>query len=374
MLKGWPLVMVLFAVVQASEINCNGNVAIKNSEDAKNVRENCKTIAGNLDLDIFETCNLDGLEEVRGDVVHRCPTKQQGLDYCMDASTTFTISSSTLRIINGSLDFFYYRGVEKLDFPQLNKVRQDISLYAPYNLTHVNFANLEYFGSFLLNTPSLMQLQLDKFKEFTSREVLKPDGTTSGPYVNIWNTGRLESFNEFFQNPVNPYNVYDNGASNSFVIFYPLTVQNLTFGWTRMPSMEIEAKSQLTLTLGGPETEEMEFEGTLQIGAGVTAINRHESLKNLTVQRFDLKQSAVVDLDLPFNQVTTVVVYGNPQLRQLRLPSTAQSWKNLDLNIGSSDNLLLSPVKDGSDETIWHWPTGDMSSVVIRANITADFL
>lgn len=99
--------MLLLAVVQvtASEINCNGNVTIRNGEDAKNVRENCKAIAGNLDLDIFETCNLDGLEEVQGDVVHQCLTKQKGLDYCMDASTTFTISSSTLRSINGSLRF-----------------------------------------------------------------------------------------------------------------------------------------------------------------------------------------------------------------------------------------------------------------------------
>jgi hypothetical protein len=364
----------LFFAVTASEINCDGNITIRNGEDAKNVRENCKTIAGNLDLDIFETCNLDGLEEVQGDVSHKCPTKQHGLDYCMDASTTFTISSSTLRSINGSLRFFYYRGVEKLDFPKLNKVRQEISLYAPYNLTHINFSNLEYFGGFSLNTPSLIELQLDKFKEFTSRGVLKPDGTPSGPYVNIHDTGRLESLDNFFQNPVNPYNLYNNGASNTFIDFHRLTVRNLTFGWTRMPSMAIQAKSQLTLTLGGPETEGMEFEGILEIGTGVSTINRHENLKNLTVHRFDVRQSAVIDLDLSFNQVASVIVYDNPQLRQLRLPSMAQSWKNLYLSINSNDNLLLSPIKNSSDETIWHWPTDDMSSVIIVANITANFL
>uniref|UniRef100_A0A8H7NP86 Uncharacterized protein n=1 Tax=Bionectria ochroleuca TaxID=29856 RepID=A0A8H7NP86_BIOOC len=327
MLKCWPLVMLLlFAVAQvtASEINCDGNITIRNGEDAKNVRENCKTIAGNLGLDIFETCNLDGLEEVQGDVSHKCPTKQHGLDYCMDASTTFTISSSTLRSINGSLRFFYYRGVEKLDFPKLNKVRQEISLHAPYNLTHINFSNLEYFGGFSLNTPSLIELQLDKFKEFTSRGVLKPDGTPSGPYVNIHDTGRLESLDNFFR-------------------------------------------------IHGPETEGMEFEGILEIGTGVSTINRHENLKNLTVHRFDVRQSAVIDLDLSFNQVASVIVYDNPQLRQLRLPSMAQSWKNLYLSINSNDNLLLSPIKNSSDETIWHWPTDDMSSVIIVANITANF-
>ncbi|CAG9998288.1 unnamed protein product [Clonostachys byssicola] len=357
--------LLLFAVAQvaASEINCNGNVTIQNGEDAKNVRENCKTIAGTLLLDIFETCNLDGLEEVQGDVVHDCPTKQLGLDYCMDASTTFTISSSTLRSINGSLRFYYYRGIEKLDFPKLNKV-QDISLYTPYNLTHINFSNLEYFETFYLNTPSLIELQLDKFKEFTSR-----------PYVNIENTGRLESLDKFFQNPVNPYNFYHWEASSTFVQLHLLTVRNLTFGWTLMPSLVIEAKSPLTLTLGGPETEEMEFEGTLEIGANVSAINRHENLKNLTVNSFDLSHNTLTDFDLSFlDQVASVVVYKNPQLRQLRLPSTAQSWKNLSLIIWYNDNLLLSPVKNGSEETIWHWPTGDMSSVRIRANITSDFL
>ncbi|CAH0033258.1 unnamed protein product [Clonostachys rhizophaga] len=360
--------------VTASDINCNGNVTIRNGEDAKNVRENCKTIAGNLDLDIFETCNLDGLEEVQGNVVHKCPTKQQGLDYCMDASTTFTISSSTLRSINGSLSFFHYRGVEKLDFPKLNKVRQEISLYAPYNLTHINFSNLEYFGAFSLNTPSLIELQLDKFKEFTSRGVSKSDGTPLGPYVNIHNTGRLESLDKVFQNPVNPYNTCNDGASNSFIDFHRLTVRNLTFGWTRIPSMTIEAQSQLTLTLGGPETEQMEFEGILEIGTGVSAINHHRKLKNLTVYGFNTMESAIIDLDLSFNQVASVIVYANPQLRQLRLPSMAQSWNNLYLTIQSNDNLLLSPTKNGSDETIWHWPTGDMSSVIISANITADFL
>jgi hypothetical protein len=223
------------------------------------VRENCKTIAGNLDLDIFETCNLDSLEEVQGE-------KQHGLDYCMDASTTFTISSSTLRSINGSLRFFYYRGVEKLDFPKLNKVRQEISLYAPYNLTHINFSNLEYFGGFSLNTPSLIELQLDKFKEFTSRGVLKPDGTPSGPYVNIHDTGRLESLDNFFQNPVNPYNLYNNGASNTFIDFHRFTVRNLTFGWTRMPSMAIQAKSQLTLTLVVLKLKEWSLKAFLRLG------------------------------------------------------------------------------------------------------------
>ncbi|VUC37209.1 unnamed protein product [Clonostachys rosea] len=364
MSKGWSLIVLLLAAVQvtASEINCNGNVTIRNSEDAKTVRENCKTIAGTLDLDIFETFNLDGLEEVLGDVVHRCPTKEKGLDYCMDASTTFNISSSTLKMINGSLALYYYR-VENLDFPALNKVRREISLYNTFNLTHVNLANLEYFGTFLLQTPSLIELKLDKFKEFTSLV----------PYVNIWDTGKLESFDEFFQNPVNPYNV-NNSVVNPFIDFHPLNVRSLTLGWTRMPSMNIRAKSELTLTLGGPKTEQMEFEGTLKIGPNVTAINRHDNLKNLTVERFDVQLSAVSDLDLSLNQVTTVSVYGNPQLRQLRLPSMAQSWKNLTLNIGANDNLLLSVVKDGSDEIIWHWPTGDMASVAIHGNMTSDFL
>lgn len=87
--------------------------------------------------------------------------------------------------------------------------------------------------------------------------------------------------------------------------------------------MAIEAKSQLALSLGGPETKQMEFEGTLEIGTGVSAINRHEKLKNLTVYRFNTRESAVVDLDLSFSQVGSVIVYGNPQLRQLRLPSMA---------------------------------------------------
>jgi hypothetical protein len=118
----------------------------------------------------------------------------------------------------------------------------------------------------------------------------------------------------------------------------------------------------------------MEFEGILEIGTGVSTINRHENLKNLTVHRFDVRQSAVIDLDLSFNQVASVIVYDNPQLRQLRLPSMAQSWKNLYLSINSNDNLLLSPIKNSSDETIWHWPTDDMSSMIIVANITANFL
>lgn len=218
-----PVSLFLNAVT-ASEINCNGNVIIRNGEDAKNVRENCKTIAGNLDLDIFETCNLDGLKEVQGDVLHNCPTKQQGLDYCMDASITFTISSSASRSINGSLKFFYYREVERLEFPKLNKVRQEISLHAPYNLTHINFSNLEYFGDFSLNTPSLVELSSINLGQFSSRGVSKSDGTPLGPYVNIRDTGRLESLDKVFQNPVNPYHSYNNEAWNTFVNFHRLTV------------------------------------------------------------------------------------------------------------------------------------------------------
>ncbi|CAI6091312.1 unnamed protein product [Clonostachys chloroleuca] len=56
----------------ALAIDCNGNFTITKESDAKDLRENCKIVGGDLIFggDISENINLDGVEEVRGDWKH----------------------------------------------------------------------------------------------------------------------------------------------------------------------------------------------------------------------------------------------------------------------------------------------------------------
>lgn len=315
---------------------------------------------------------MDGVEEVRGDLKHNCNTSLAP-DGCpgADLGVNFTVSSSTLRVINGSLDISWYLGLQKLQFPKLEVVEKSVTLDHPLNLTHVDLTSLEYFGDFDLAAFELEELKMERFKGFTKSEPVW------GQPIKIFHSGKLESLDAIFAKPVDPYVKSDYDPSDRIVSIGAMpNIRNLTFGWTRMPSLQLYSEQgfNVTLTLGGPSTEQMEIKGKLSLGESVVALKRHENLKNLTINEFSLQENDdMVDLELAFNQTSIVAIGQNKRLRQIRLPPEAKHWKDLDLTISLCQDLVLSSKAEGSDERVWYWPD-EMSNLSIQGNTTSDFL
>ncbi|KAG3178392.1 hypothetical protein PC129_g25495, partial [Phytophthora cactorum] len=68
-----------------AKVDCSGDVEIAGSDDAREVREACETIEGDLNLagSFTESINLDGLKFVRGSFMHdQCSWEMGPRDAC----------------------------------------------------------------------------------------------------------------------------------------------------------------------------------------------------------------------------------------------------------------------------------------------------
>lgn len=359
----------LLALVGTSWAQNCGNVTISTAADADAVRKACTTITGDLVLapNFSESINLDGIETILGDLKHSgC---EVGFKACV-IPPLFGISSSTLQTINGSLDVWYFPGLEKLLLPKLARVKGGVSLKRAHNLTTLDLTNLQYVQYVVLDLASLKTLQLDGLKGFT--------GPSNGD-IALWNVGQVDNVDGFFKNPLDPILSPTNSQeAGSTIGGYGIpNVRKLTLGWKRFTTLTVSG-NDITVTLGGPNTTAMEID-TLKLLSGVVGIQRGEQMNNLTVGKLSVySNDNITELKANFDRLTSLELLFSSQLKTIILPSAAEQWQNYSLSVSGCSSLNLSSeyTVDGSGQRTktWYWPKGDIQSVNIDANLSNDFL
>ncbi|KAK7413417.1 hypothetical protein QQX98_007719 [Neonectria punicea] len=303
-------------------------------------------VKGNLDLaySLDESINLDGLERVEGDITHEgCGLV--GFPECFTAPG-FNFTSSTLSVINGSLNFNYFDGLTKIILPKLNYVDGTVSLLNLLNITELDFTNLEYISEFFLKTEKLQTLQPEGIKGFT-RSVERSKG------IQILDAGSVESLDGFFKNPINTLEL-DNWALDNLIQLSAgriPKVRNITIGWTGVNTLDIRDKD-LTIILGRPSTKSMEIRN-LEIGTGVS-FQRADGLQNLTVRDFSLQGSDLTKVLLPFDDLASLSLFYNDVLASVELPPEAKNWRNLSIDISLCKALNLTSEYDEDGKQTWY--------------------
>ena len=343
-------------------VDCEHNVNIRSAANAKELRESCTVVTGDIiiDPDVSETINLDGLEEIWGDFRFWGCGASGGSD--CEVPDTFNVTSSTLREISKGLDFDSVLGLQSIVFPKLNTVFEFVGLDALHNVTYLDFTNLEKVGGFRLDTANLETLRLNGLKGFSPGQ---------GYSLHVVNSGKLESLDNLFGSYVELDSGEDWGTGGLEIEASQIpNVRSLTFGWKYLPKLKISGNN-LTLTLGGPNTTEQRLD-YLELGTGVQGLRRGSAVENLTVDFFTMdEQEGMKNLVLPFNQTSEVLLYDNLDLETLELPEEAEGWRNMSFTISYSSALNLTEYKD--DRKIWHWPK-QLFKLDLMTNLTNEFL
>ena len=351
---------------------CRENATIANAREADDLRKRCNVLEGDLTLEygISESINLDSLEEVEGSILHEgCSLFGTQVAYengWCEVPPAFEIRSTTLKQVGGSIWFSRFPGLDKVTFPNLDTVNGSISLNGVNNLTYLDLTNLKRIRSFTLHAERLETFKLDGLESFTEGK-----GMISSR-VHLGDIGMVESVDGLFENPLDPMSQgrWTGEDGQSFYGRRMSHVRSLTFGWRRINALKLTGEN-LTVTLGGPSTESMEIEN-LEVRDGVAELRRNPQLRNLTIGAFELGfNNSITDLELPFDQLSSIAIYGTESLRSITLPPEAENWnwngQNQGLTITNTPNLELSP-------DTWHWPKSDISRVLIIANISNEFL
>uniref|UniRef100_A0A8H7TVP5 Receptor L-domain domain-containing protein n=1 Tax=Bionectria ochroleuca TaxID=29856 RepID=A0A8H7TVP5_BIOOC len=372
MLARLPLVatgLVSLANHVLADVDCNSSITIANATDAEQVRKACTVIRGDVTLteQLLDTINLDGVEEIHGDLTHygcdataiiRCKNFPRG---------PLEFSSSTLRKVNGSIDFMTYNNLEKLSLPNLSYVWNEFAVQDTASLKEMDLTNLESVSSFELGTTNLEKLHMDGIKE-----LLPESGYTGGIYLN--NAGKLDNVDAFFKNPINTSEIPTWTPGKGLLLNPPAlrNVRTLNLGWTAMDKLEVWG-TNLTIVLGGPETKSISYKEVILHG-GVLGIQRADNLESLHVDMFRLDTDHdITDLTLPFDTVDSITLFNSSKLRSLTLPSQAENWKNLSLSISGCGSLRLESENGADGKKTWYWPKSSMASVNITSNVSTSF-
>uniref|UniRef100_A0A8H7KFM3 Receptor L-domain domain-containing protein n=1 Tax=Bionectria ochroleuca TaxID=29856 RepID=A0A8H7KFM3_BIOOC len=359
----WILISV---TSYALAIDCNGSFAIAKESDAKDLRENCKIIGGDLEFggDISENINLDGVEEVRGDWRHN-PLS----DYHGKVGTLFNISSSTLKLVDGIFDLTGPNGLERLILPNLGNISESVSFDSMANLTHVDFTNLKYFRSLDLETPKLQEFKIDELKGFTRNYTGR---------IFISDGGSVESLDGLFKGPIAPAN---ETQLPTITIQKIPNIKQLTLGWKSILSAHISGQSwyqhwgpppNITLILGGPDSETVHIH-ELETREGIISIERGSKTSNLSIGSFKSMNDMITDLRLPFHQVSDVAIRGD-RMTSLELPKEAEQWNNVSISIWLVRKLRFESSVNAEGRQTWYWPNQTMSSFYILGDVSTNFL
>jgi hypothetical protein len=303
-----------------------------------------------------ESINLDGVESVLGSIVHDgCDPEEEK---CDQPSSLFNISSSTLKSVNGSIQFRYYSGLENLLLPNLEVVNGSVFLSGLSNLRYLDVTDLAYVGSFSLDAPVLERLDIDRLQGFTN-----DDGG-----VTIWDIGSVDSVDAFFKYPSqvdNPEAAFTTDIS----IRNQTNLRNVTIAWPNMSGMHIS--HNITVTLGDSSTKAMHIQ-TLEIPAG---FHRNSKLQNLTVGRVSVTNTGAFEkLTLPFDELVGVQIeeYSpDSKLNTIVLPAEAANWTDPTLQF-FVDSLHFREYDDDGTK-IWYWPE-TINRLSLVGNVSTNFL
>ncbi|KAH7015499.1 hypothetical protein EDB80DRAFT_889696 [Ilyonectria destructans] len=351
--------LVLFLGV-AQAIECT-NVTIADASDATEVRNDCTIISGNLGFAkaLSETINLDGVEEIQGDITHSgC---EEAWDDC-EIPSAFSISSSTLTKVGGAIDFWYFQGLEELSFPKLEVVQGSVSLKRLGELKRLDITKLARLGYFILEAANLTSIEHEGLEGFT--------GENKYGTVSFW-AAAVKSVDSFFSHPISANGTADQSRITISGEYLP-NVKEINFGWAKAPELWVSG-NDIAVTIGTSRTANVEIDSIVLKG-NITKLERHDSVKNLTVGSFTMESdNEMEDLELPFDQLTKLKLLNSDGLQSVKLPQAALNWSDFDLEISSCDNLNLSSEYLGS-ERVWYWPETNLSRISIaRVNVSNGF-
>lgn len=356
------------------------NVTIANADDAAQVRKNCKTIKGGLEFSarLNETINLDGVETIEGDVLYDGGWDEDEAD--ADDSypagrTPFTIHSSTLKRIEGTVNFWRFNGLEELRFPNLTKVRDGFGLNRMNYLKLIDITKLTHLGSLSLEAKFLTTMKHEGFEGFTNTSY---NGGSLEFYM-----AALDSLDSWFRYPlvirktVQEFDPESAPASVGIRGYNFPRLKNITIGWKEMDKIWIRG-DDIRVQFGGDETESLDVD-LIMLRGNITTLERGPVLKNLTAGALIYEKSFETNLDLSaFDELTNLTVRYNDNLEKIRLPPAAVDWEDVNLDIYWNRKLnLTSEYRDAENRTnrFWYWPQGDMSSISISETpIGNDFL
>ncbi|KAH6973023.1 hypothetical protein BKA56DRAFT_620389 [Ilyonectria sp. MPI-CAGE-AT-0026] len=334
-----------FGITQA--VSC-GNVTISSAADAAEIRSTCTIISGDLDFtyDFNNTINLDGVEEIQGGIYHSgCRAFPETSD-CPSPSP-FSISSSTLTTVKGTVSLKFFNGLKELRFPNLTTVEGSITLLHLYDLKRLDITKLSRVGGILLEAPNMTTLEHESLKSFTN----------NAGSVSLW-AAAVDSVDSFFNYPLEI--AEDASDSQSFIDVYELpNLRHINIGWPRVKQVTIKGDN-LGVTLGTENTTSIDI-GTLSLIGNITDLDQGDVVTNLTVGQLIVKDNFdMTHLNVSFDQLSTLEINQCDGLKTLQVPPKAIDWEDFGLHIRSCLNLNLSSEyhinSDGENEKSWYWP------------------
>lgn len=353
-------------LTDAAAESCDLSISIRSAADAEEIRKRCSTIGGDLQIiDLMESINLDGVQTINGSFnVYTSDTTAP------PPSSPFTISSSTLSTLGGSLYLDGPKGLEAVRLPALEIV-QSLSIYGP-DLTYMDITNLHTLGRLVLDAPSLKTLRHNGFREII--------GGYRKPTFLVYGAA-LDSVDSLFENPLKGVGYTRFGSLPN--------VDHVNFGFASVESVNFMGNGNLTVTMGGPRTTSMEID-RLMLEGGVKELARSPDLVNLTVKDFKLADDGEVNdnpinngkhILLPFDSLRYlfVSVYSSSATQRVELPREAVGWKDFELFMYSNSSRLdmssqYSIDENGETKQTWYWPEGDIEKIYVNGYLKTEFL
>lgn len=343
------------------------NVTISSAADAAEVRSDCTIITGTLEFstDFKETVDLSGVEKIQGDILHSgCKND------CPALPPLFSISSSTLTTVGGSVELHWFSRLQELRFPNLSVVEGSVFIYSAVQLERLDITKLSRVGRIILRvTPNLASIQHEILKSFTGKE---------GPgRVDL--TGAVESIDSFFNYPIEPVPL-ENDTRISWVEIDSKSLPNvrhINFGWSNLDILDIKGDN-LSITLGAVNTTTMNI-STITLTGNITKLEPGKALTNLTIGTLSIDETGLTDLNITATQLSRLELLDNEELSTITLPSKAFDWEDFALSLSGSPKLNFSSeyrLKDGGgEERFWFWPRQNIKAISIsRITTGTDFL
>lgn len=279
----------------------------------------------------------------------------------------FTVQSSTLKTVNGSVFFWAFNGLSELLLPNLTRVEQSLTLQRMHYLTKLDISSLTHVGSFNIEANHLTELKHEGLEGFT-------DGAFSKG-LKFWGL-RIPSLDSWFKHPLEA--IARESGYDRLMTWAPVHIdghalpklRSVTIGFANTSKIRITG-NDTEVILGSSETETMDI-GLLQLNDHITKLTRAPNVKELNVGELHFSGSPLKEIDLSiFDKITNLTIYRHDDLQRIRLPAKAVDWKDMTIDIKMNPNLnLTSEYRDPENkkDQFWYWPKGNISRIVIAGN------